>query len=86
MSTYEGKTNEQLKRSRSAILRETTKLELKLRPLFDNEKENDLSYPRAVEKQLEKRLENAISLNAAALQITPDRQRNGKRNRGRRPL
>ena len=74
-STYEGKTHEQLKRSRSAILGVTTKLELKLRPLFDKEKENvtadDLSYLRAVEKQL-KRLENAVSLNAAALQITPD--------------
>ena len=54
-STYEGKTHEQPKRSRSAILRVTTKPELKLRPLFDNERENvttdNLSYLRAVPHQ-----------------------------------
>ena len=76
MLTYEVKTHEQLKRSRSATLEVTTKLELKLRPLFDKGEENftanALSYLRAVETQLEKRRENSVSLNAASLQITPD--------------
>ena len=75
-STYEGKTLEQLKRSRSAIIGVTTKLEVKIRPLLDKRKEQvttgDISYLRAVEKQLEKRLEDAGFLNAAALNITPD--------------
>ena len=57
--TYEGKTLEQLKRSGSAILGVTTKLETKLRPHLIKDEEDitsgDLSYLRTVEMQLEKK-------------------------------
>ena len=75
-STNERKTLEQLKRSRSAILGVTTKLETKLRPYLDKAKEDitadDLSYLRTIERQLEKRFEDAGALNSAALERTPD--------------
>ena len=75
-STYERKTLEQLKRSRSAILGVTTKVETKLRPYLDKAKEDiaadDLSYLRTIERQLEKRFEDAGALNSAALERTPD--------------
>ena len=75
-STYERKTLEQLKRSRSAILGVTTKLETKLRPYLDKAKEDitadDLSYLRTSERQLETRFEDAGALNSAALERTPD--------------
>ena len=75
-STYERKTLEQLKRSRSAILGVTTKLETKLRPYLDKAKEyitaDDLSYLRTIERQLEKRFEDAGALNSAALERTTD--------------
>ena len=89
-STYGGKTHEQLKRSRSAILGFTTKLELKLRPLFHKEKENvtadDLSYRRAVEKQLQKSWKRCFLECCSTANHSRYRQRNGKRNRGRRWL
>ena len=75
-STYERKTLEQLKRSRSAILGVTTKLETKLRPYLDKAKEDitadDLSYLRTIDKQLAKRFEDTGALNSAALERTPD--------------
>ena len=49
---------------------------MKIRPIIDKEKEEittvDLSYLRAVKKQLEKRLEDTVFPNAAVLNLTPD--------------
>ena len=49
---------------------------MKIRPILDKEKEEittvDLSYLRAVKKQLEKRLEDTVFPNAAVLNLTPD--------------
>ena len=75
-SAYEGKTLEQMKRSRSAIIGVTTKVEVKIRPILDKEKEEittvDLSYLRAVKKTVGKRLEDAGFLNGAVLNLFPD--------------
>ena len=74
-SAYEGKTLEQFNRSRYATIGVTTKVEVKIRPILDKEKEKittiDHSYLRAVDKQLEKRLEDAGFLNAALLILLP---------------
>ena len=65
-----------MKRSRSAILGVTTKLETKRRPYLDKAKEDitsdDLSCLRTIVRQLEKRFEDAGALNSAALERTPD--------------
>ena len=75
-STYERKTLEQLKRSRSVILGVATKLETMLGPYLDKAKEDITLMISAIFAQLKvnwkKRYEDAGALNSAALDPTPD--------------